>query len=298
MITDCQFSLTLLVLFPIWLYLRCLSRWQGFVQSRKACPFLQGFAEMISPEFHTDSAFLVAPCAASYGLVFTPIQIATLSRAACESEALALDCLHAWYDQGWSWSDIYLEGVTHAARTLGDWWLQDRLSFVEVTIGLSHLQNALGSLSPKFLASAGQAEAHDRVLLLVYRPSQHSLGMFMVAEFFRRAGWRVDEIQTINAHNLQKHLEAHWYDLMGFSVSQVEQVSSTQLLIRALRGRGLNAELQTMVGGSLALTDFEAVQKIGASFVALDAQSAVNMANAVVQSSYKAQCQLQLTPTG
>ncbi len=40
----------------------------------------------------------------------------------------------AWLQRGIGLESIYLDGITQAARTLGQWWLSDEIDFGTVTV--------------------------------------------------------------------------------------------------------------------------------------------------------------------
>ena len=79
-------------------------------------------------------------------------------------------------------------------------------------------------------------------------------------------------------HAVQKD----WIDLVGLSVGISDHVAPLADLIKALRGASRNPALQVMVGGPLMLAHPEYVSSLGADFMAVDAPTAVNQAEARV----------------
>src|ERR1700761_5976457 len=86
---------------------------------------------------------------------------------------------------------LYLGVMTRAARVLGEMWEQDRCDFAQVTISMGRLQQVLRSLSPHFQVEAVVRAKPETVVLAPGPGEQHTLGLLMVGEFFRRDGWRV-----------------------------------------------------------------------------------------------------------
>ena len=82
---------------------------------------------------------------------------------------------------------LYLDLLAPTARHLGDLWTNDTLHFGDVTIGLCHLQQVLHDFSPAFLNEASTRDDGRQVLLMSVPGGQHTFGVAMVAEFFRRA---------------------------------------------------------------------------------------------------------------
>lgn len=86
---------------------------------------------------------------------------------------------------------LYLGVMTQAARILGEMWDQDHCDFAQVTISMGWLQQVLRSLSPHFQVEAVIRAQPDSVVLAPGPGEQHTFGLLMVGEFFKREGWRV-----------------------------------------------------------------------------------------------------------
>jgi hypothetical protein len=84
---------------------------------------------------------------------------------------------------------LLLKLFAPAARKLGEMWEADAIDFVDVTVGTSRLQQLLHQFSlPAQTDATGPAR---RVLLLPTPSEQHTFGLLMVGDFFRRYGWEV-----------------------------------------------------------------------------------------------------------
>jgi methanogenic corrinoid protein MtbC1 len=111
---------------------------------------------------------------------------------------------------------LYLDLLAPAARLLGEYWDNDLADFAAVTVGLGQLQRLLRDLSPDFSIDLG-SRAHARRVLLVQAPhEQHSFGLSMVAEFFRRDGWVVEGGVGTAAADPVVRVQNDWYDVSGF----------------------------------------------------------------------------------
>ena len=124
----------------------------------------------------------------------------TISRADVEhfaklmlanDEEPSFEAVMAFRARGVSIERLYLDLLAPAARYLGDLWTEDLCSFTDVTVGLGRLQRVLRELSPAFGCSVDHPEAGRSVLLLPTPGEQHTFGLVIVGEFFRRAGWSV-----------------------------------------------------------------------------------------------------------
>ena len=190
--------------------------------------------------------------------------------------------VQAIHAQGVALETVYLHVLTPVARTLGEMWERDECSFTDVTVGLWRIKQVMYELSPTF-QSVAQEQSHGREVMLVPTPgSAHNLGLFMVSEFFRRSGWRVSGELLSQPSDMLHAVQKDWIDLVGLSVGISDHVAPLADLIKALRGASRNPALQVMVGGPLMLAHPEYVSLLGADFMAVDAPTAVNQAEARV----------------
>ncbi|UEM01350.1 cobalamin B12-binding domain-containing protein [Skermanella rosea] len=169
---------------------------------------------------------------------------------------------------------LYLDLLAPAARHLGDLWTNDICHFGDVTIGLCRLQQVLRDFSPAFLNEASTRDDGRRALLMSVPGGQHTFGISMVAEFFRRARWDVTTGAPVARDELIRTVRSQWFSVVGLSVScevQVEVLAST---IRLIRRASRNPAVGIMVGGPVFVTHPELVTLVGADVTALDAREA------------------------
>jgi len=177
---------------------------------------------------------------------------------------------------------VYLDLLAPAARLLGERWSDDQIDFTQVTLGLWRIQQVMYDLSPSFQRPA-DAPAHGRRALLVSMPgSQHSLGLFMVAEFFRRAGWAVWSDPLASVDDLLHAVHTEWFDVIGFSIGTERQAGELASVILRARAASRNAGVAVLVGGPLVRVSPESVAQLGADGAAADAPHAVALAERLV----------------
>src|ERR1700761_3829332 len=146
----------------------------------------------------------------------------------------------ALLSRGVSLEKIYLDLLAPAARLLGEWWKDDLRDFTEVTSGLCRMHQLLHEFSDTFLLDAREA-APDRCVLLVPMPGdQHSFGLIMVAEFFRRAGWDVWDPHPSSVADLLAAVHRQWYAVIGLSLSCESRLHEIAPLIVAIRAASRN----------------------------------------------------------
>lgn len=208
------------------------------------------------------------------------VAFATLVLAQQASAAIGqVESLRA---QGVALEALYLDLLAPAARYLGELWEADLCDFTQVTLGLWRLQQVMHELSPAFQNEATYAVQRRRVLLAPAPGSQHTLGLFMVAEFFRRAGWDVSAESASSAAELVAAVGAEWFDVIGLSMGSELHVGSVAAAIEALRKASRNPAVGVMVGGAVFLAEPGLVAVVGADATALDAPQAVAQAESLV----------------
>ena len=182
--------------------------------------------------------------------------------------------------------DLMLGLLAPAARMLGEYWKEDVCDFTEVTVALSRLQQILREINPLIDADRSEREGRDmrpharrRLAFLVAAPGeQHSFGLSVVEEFFRREDWDVWGGVALSSKKIVELVRSNHFDLIGFSLSCelfLDQLAST---IRAVRKASRNSRLIVMVGGQLFITHPEFVARVGADATAVDGQQAVENA--------------------
>jgi methanogenic corrinoid protein MtbC1 len=177
---------------------------------------------------------------------------------------------------------VYLELIPQTARKLGELWEQDICTFSEVTIGLWRLQHILYGLSREFQIKNSSPIENLNALLIPAPKSQHTIGLFIVAEFFRRAGWRVWGEPNLIPEQVNNLIFSQWFDVIGISIGYEEQLVGVNHLISSLRSRSMNPDVAFMVGGPLYNSHPELFDDIEAEIKSSDANDAIRQAEIIV----------------
>lgn len=195
------------------------------------------------------------------------------------NETLALDCIEAIRMRGTSIEAVYMELLAPAARVLGQFWEEDICDFSEVTIGLGKLQQLLHSLSSDLDRPDERASNGLRVLLLPAPGEQHTFGLSMVAEFFRREGWDVAGGPSESQLDCISLVRKEHFDVIGFSLAVEENISPFMDYVDKVRKASLNNRVGIMVGGPVFALCPESAAKIQADVVATNGRDAPEMAD-------------------
>ena len=182
--------------------------------------------------------------------------------------------VHQWLASGVDIEDVYLEGITPVARLLGQWWCDDVIDFATATLAFTRLRQLLFELSPLFLMDASDHARGLTCFMVGEFQAQHTMGMFMLSEFFRRNGWQVRADECESGDDLLRKMSSDWFDLMAISLSCERQVVSMRRLIPLIRKASPNPQLKIMAGGALLDVCPEIVTGLGVELITQDARSA------------------------
>ncbi len=195
-----------------------------------------------------------------------------------ENAAAARNYVDALVKRGLSREALFLNLLTNTARRLGEMWEEDLCDFTDVTIGLCRLHEILRAQSTVLDAGAGIRKGADsdgsKILLATACGDQHVFGVVMVAEFFRRAGWRVSCEPGAASAELQSMLSKKSFDMVGLSAARSVTADDIADEIADLRSASRNEAVMIMVGGRLFAENPELVSAVGADGAAHDAKMA------------------------
>ena len=205
-----------------------------------------------------------------------PDDVAELARIVVEHDVrIACAYIEALRCQGVSMETIFLDLISPAAQLLGDMWVADLTDFTEVTIGLSQLQHLLHHFGPAFENESETVFCPSRALLVAMPGDQHTFGISMVEEFFRRAGWDVKGGHFENCSDHVKVVRNETFDLIGLSVSSDLLLGDLTSVIAELRKASRNKQIRIVVGGRLFVEHPDFAELVGADGTAADARRAV-----------------------
>ena len=177
---------------------------------------------------------------------------------------------------------IFVDLLAPTARYLGHLWDDDLCNFTDVTVGLGRLQRVLRELSPALGRSVEHPSQGRRVLLLPSPGEQHTFGLVMVAEFFRRAGWDVTGGAWAADADAATLVSAEWFDVVGFSLGAAGHLDRLATSIAAVRHATCNKDVAILVGGPLFGLHPEFVGQVGADGMTIDGREAPLLAETLI----------------
>ncbi|MCF8163122.1 MAG: cobalamin B12-binding domain-containing protein [Polynucleobacter sp.] len=233
-------------------------------------PNLLKVNESASPFFSTDRVRTNLP---------TQEEIARFAQLCIESDAYAPDTfVQSLIAEGLASDAIFLHLLAPAARHLGYLWEDDICDFTQVTIGLVRMQQMTLRLGSEFQQQRKVAMDGMRALFAPVPGSQHTFGVLMVSEFFRREGWQVWMELGSSESVLLAAVEKDWFDVIGLSVGIEAHVESLTDTIRHIRLSSANRSAKILIGGPLLAVSPDLYKEVGADGAASDAATAVELA--------------------
>ncbi|MGH1574368.1 cobalamin B12-binding domain-containing protein [Methylobacterium sp. P31] len=217
-------------------------------------------AEQIKPAFKPDVEQVAA---------FTDLVLA-------QDDAPMVEAFSALVAKGYPVDRLFLDLLAPSAALLGRMWEEDLCDFVEVTTGVARLQH----LVARFRVD-GEAIplGDDRCLLLMSAPGeQHTFGVRIVEQFLCRAGWTVSVGLSSSPEEIAALVRSEWFHVVGLTLSNETRVDQLAMAIRSVREASCNRSIAVMVGGPVFLEHPEFVRQVGADASAVDAATAVLLA--------------------
>jgi MerR family transcriptional regulator, light-induced transcriptional regulator len=130
---------------------------------------------------------------------------------------------------------VYLGTLAGAARTLGERWERDEVSFLTLTVAAGRMFGIMRELRFE-ISSARTAQTLDRVALFATVPGEtHTLGITMAADLFRDHGWRIDLKTGLDHDALLTAIEDKPYAIIGLSAGHPNMIGDLTRMVLALR---------------------------------------------------------------
>ncbi len=219
------------------------------------------------------------PAAGSVG----PRTLDAFARMTLSSEAHTMTAyVEALIQGGLSLEEVYVDLLIPTARRLGDDWNEDFISFTDVTVGLSRLQQVVRTLGHSIPTCDADGDAPSAYF--VPAPNeQHAFGLVILEDYFRRAGWRTWLDTAATRDEAVRTVRHDWFDIFGLSATAdtpTEVIAST---IAQVRQASRNPGLFVMVGGHLFIDNAELATVVGADAASATAADALLIADKAIR---------------
>jgi methanogenic corrinoid protein MtbC1 len=177
---------------------------------------------------------------------------------------------------------LFLDLLGPSALLLGTRWEDDICSFGDVTLAMLRLQRLLRDMIPVFHAEIAPRPEIRRALLVPAPGERHGMGLQIVAEFLRRAGWHVMSGAPESRQALLDLVRQDWFAMVGLSTACSTRLESLATVVRLIRRASRNPAVGIMVGGPVFIDHPELAAAIGADATAIDGRHAAQQAENVL----------------
>lgn len=191
-----------------------------------------------------------------------PEQIIALSEALiAEDDTAGAAFIAGIQDHGVTPETVYLKYLAEAARTLGEWWETDHVTFATVTLGCSRIYAIMAAMRHLF---APRVKPQVKSAVFASVPGEeHVLGVRMAADMFRSEGWNI-ELKVGHDHEaLIESIDWSTTALIGLSYGGVHSLQALTRLMLAVRING--PAVETLLCGHDIETVVEVAEIAGVS---------------------------------
>ena len=210
----------------------------------------------------------------------TPVseRLSALSDASISTDVSACHAvLTRLREEGIGAGDIIDTVIPAAARLLGDRWFRDEISFADVTIGTARLQESVRALAARDDSRGRKGSGGTptrKVLLVLPRGEDHSLGVIVLADQFRRLGYQVTVAVDRHPRQIVDLIQKDHFAMVGISVSGRRTLASAKDMVEKIR-ESVTRFVPVVLGGPYAMTNPESLSVTQADHVVVDAPTAL-----------------------
>lgn len=173
--------------------------------------------------------------------------------------------------------ELLHELIPAVANRLGDMWVGDEASFVDVTIASSRLQSVFRTQDKATRGgwSIGSALDGDSVLMVVPEFEQHSLGVFVAADQFRSKGVWARIALSVTAQEVCEVLDANNFAMLGITMGSRDTVDRMAKFVEYIRHTARDIPPVVVSGNVVERLEIE-WSRTGADFVVNSVQEAID----------------------
>lgn len=184
------------------------------------------------------------------------------------------------YRAGASARTIYLGYVASAARQLGTFWVEDKVTFAEVTVASSRLYRIIRGLRHVIEGVTPEKGVDRHVLFALVPGDVHTLGIQMASDLFRREGWDVEMSVAEDHDQIIARTELERFQsvvVVGHSEHTLPNLISLVLAVRITQPMA-----HIVVAGNIVSFHDDIVDLVGADDVIDDIETAVEKLRTIV----------------
>lgn len=182
---------------------------------------------------------------------------------------------------GSSDDDLIDTFVPETARRIGEMWVRDDMSFGQVTIAATHLQELVRSIGgiPDRLNTT--IPLGLSVLIVIPAGETHTMGAFVAADQFRRLGLMVHMAICQTPEEIASVVKSQSFAMIGISSASRRRVQDIANIVSTIRENGVNTPI--VLGGNIVHIVKDPVAATGVDMVTTNAKEAARFCGLPVQ---------------
>jgi MerR family transcriptional regulator, light-induced transcriptional regulator len=207
---------------------------------------------------------------------FQPREIERFAILTLDGDAdSATDYAHELCAMGVAPTDIMLGLFTPAIRLFGTWWVEDRRSFMDVTVGSIRLQQAMRSMMDHHAPPVVTRPDAPVCMFSVAPLEQHTFGVQVMDNIFRLQGWQMVAPDSHDQADVLAAVAMTHIDVLALATATDGGVQRMGAFIAAARRSAANRQMRILVGGPAVTGRPELARELGADAMADDAEGAL-----------------------
>lgn len=195
--------------------------------------------------------------------------------------AARIDFVKRLQSQGRSAQEITDVYIPAAARRMGARWSEDRMSFVEVTIGTARLQSLLRELGPEWRGDLMLHAQERSALMIVPMGCYHTLGAMVAMGQMRRMGLSVRLALGLDAPATVALVQSRRFDMVMLSVSSGACLDLVRSYVSGVRCARV-PPVPVVIGGSVLFDHADICRLTGTDHATQDVAEAVALCGGAI----------------
>lgn len=176
---------------------------------------------------------------------------------------------------GISTEEIIETYVPEAARQLGEDWIDDKLSFAEVSVGAARLQEIVRAFGNPYERPGALVPLGRSILMIVPDIEKHTLGPFIAASQFRRYGLWVQMAIGMTPGEVGDLVMENRFSMVGISCGNRRAVAHLAKLVHEVQCR-VEVPAPVVIGGSIVSEEPDLKEMSGADLVTQNPREALD----------------------
>ena len=151
--------------------------------------------------------------------------------------------------EGMALETIYAGTLAAAAERLGEWWNEDRVGFLEMSLAAGRIFGIMRHLRRTIPVPHHPVGPERQALFATVPGDLHTMGVTMAADLFRNRGWEIDLRVGYGHEELMEAVAGRSYRVIGLSAGGMAGVLPLARCVVAFRIT--HPEVPVFVGGSV-----------------------------------------------